>query len=93
MWVSFPLGRAVLDGSLRHGDSLANSRTLGPGEVQVAGPSGYVDFPTDLLALPGPNGPTSASVGSVLYFQAWYRDVQGGAPVSNFSWARSVTVQ
>ncbi|MEM6671299.1 MAG: hypothetical protein AAF726_00565 [Planctomycetota bacterium] len=78
-------------GNLCLGGSIG--RFVGPGEVQVAGPSGYVDFPTDLLALPGPNGPTSASVGSVLYFQAWYRDVQGGAPVSNFSWARSVTVQ
>lgn len=69
------LGDLCLDGSIgRYAQS-----------VFTAGVTGRVELDIDLSMIPQPTGSVTATAGSTWYFQAWYRDVVGGAQVSNFS--------
>lgn len=56
------------------------------------GRSGELSQSLDLSALATPNGVISVQPGDTWYFQAWFRDMQGGVG-SNFSSAIAVTFQ
>ena len=54
---------------------------------------GTADVLVDLNDLPQPSGSVAALAGETWNFQAWFRDVAGGAATSNFSDAWQVTWQ
>ena len=54
---------------------------------------GTADVLVDLNDLPQPSGSVAAMAGETWNFQAWFRDVAGGAATSNFSDAWQVTWQ
>jgi len=65
----------------------AIGRYVGPGQVQNSGATGSFSLVLDLTATPTPNSLVSVSVtvGEAWNFQAWYRDIVGGATTSNFT--------
>lgn len=67
-------------------------RYVGPGQLLTSDATGTVVLPIDLTSTPLANHPT-VSAGQTLHFQAWFRDVVGGAATSHFTLARSVTFQ
>ncbi len=81
------------------GGSLGNLRLSAPigrfarpGEVGSSAAAGVFGISVDLGTLPSPTGTVSAAAGETWFFQAWHRDSVGGAAVSNFTGARSVTL-
>ena len=63
-------------------------------EVNFSGASGSVSTSVDLVSVPGAAGPISVMAGNTHQFQYWTRDVgTGGAALSNFSSAVSITFQ
>lgn len=66
-------------------------RFLGPGEAQLSTASGTAQIDVSLDAIPQPNGAVSVLAGNTWRFQAWHRDLVGGALVSNFTDATRVT--
>ena len=71
----------------------AIGRYNGPGQVQSSGGNGSIEIMADLTATPSPSGPVAVSAGETRNFQAWYRDLVGGAPTSNFTDATTVVFQ
>jgi len=70
----------------------AIGRFVGPGQIQNSGALGEITLLTDNTAIPTPNGPVSVMAGSVLNFQAWFRDAAaGGGATSNFTDGLEVT--
>lgn len=63
----------------------AIGRFVGPGQIKNSGTTGRFSLGIDLTAIPAPTGPVAVAPGDVWHFTAWYRDVQGGAAVSNFA--------
>ncbi len=59
--------------------------------VLDSGMTGSASFSPDLTAFPTPTGSEPVMVGDTRYFQHWYRDTSGGAPVTNFSSASCLT--
>lgn len=57
----------------------------GPAQILDAGPGGEFRLALDPGAIEQPNGPVPAQAGETWAFQAWYRDVVGGAATSNLS--------
>ena len=70
-------------GALCLGSSIG--RFVGPGQVQTSNADGVARLLALRTMMPTPGGFVNALNGSVWFFQAWYRDSQGGAPVSNFT--------
>lgn len=56
-----------------------------PSQLQSSGPGGQFALVLDPTNLEQPNGPVPAMAAETWAFQAWFRDVQGGTPTSNFS--------
>jgi hypothetical protein len=55
-------------------------------QIQFAGVDGVVEFQATASALPGPDGPRSASAGETWRFQTWYRDaLPDGTSTSNLT--------
>ena len=70
--------------------SLAMGRHVN--DILDSGASGAASLALDLANVPTNLGRTAVLAGEIWYWQAWYRDVDGGgAPTSNFSSAISVT--
>lgn len=62
--------------------------------VERTDPSGQVEVPVDLGALPFGSGSLAAQAGETWTFQLWHRDVApGGAPTSNMTEARAITLR
>ena len=74
------LGNLCVDGSTlgRYNASIFNS-----------GPAGTASIPLDLMNIPSGGGVVTITAGMTYNWQAWYRDVVGGAQSSNFTEARS----
>ncbi|MEM6673895.1 MAG: VCBS repeat-containing protein [Planctomycetota bacterium] len=68
----------------------AIGRFAGPGQVGAASQDGVLTLRIDLTAIPQPTGSTTVMSSDLWRFQAWYRDVQGGAATSNFTDALAV---
>lgn len=75
-------------GTLCLGSSIG--RFVGPGQVQTSSADGVARMESLFTMIPQPGGFESATTGSLWFYQAWYRDNQGGAAVSNFSDAIAV---
>ena len=60
-------------------------RFVGPGQILNSGSMGEISLMINVNAMPTPTGPVAAVVGETWNFQAWHRDVVGGAPISNFT--------
>jgi len=71
----------------------AIGRFLGPGQVQQASAAGDAALVVFVTSLPTPTGPVSITHGETWHFQAWHRDIVGGAATSNFSTAQRATFQ
>ncbi len=69
----------------------AIGRYVGGGQIQQSGLQGVFSLGLDLTSIPQPLGPVAVAAGETWNFQAWFRDIQGGAAVSNFSNAVSIT--
>ena len=70
--------------------SLAMGRHVN--DILNSGATGTASLALDLANVPTNLGRTAVLAGEIWYWQAWYRDVDGGgAPTSNFSGAISVT--
>lgn len=69
--------------------NLCLAGSIGRG-VPVNG-AGSLTFSMFPQAFPQPNGFEAALSGETWYFQAWYRDFQGGQPANNFTSAVAVT--
>jgi hypothetical protein len=68
-------------------------RYVGPGQIQNSGVAGAISLAIDANALPTPNGFVPAVPGATWHFTAWYRDLVGGVPTSNFADGLSVTFE
>jgi hypothetical protein len=68
-------------------------RFVGPGQVQQSQQDGQAQLTIDRMLIPQPNGFEAATVGSVWFFQAWFRDVQSGQATSNFTDGISVAFE
>jgi len=64
-----------------------------PGEIGTTSNAGVYGLAFGVATLPQPNGSTAGVAGETWHFQAWHRDVALGAATSNFTEARSVTLQ
>ncbi len=62
------------------------------GDVMSTGASGSMGLQIDLNAMPQPTGIEVFLPGETWRFQAWYRDVVGGVPTSNFTDGLEVTL-
>lgn len=71
----------------------AIGRYNGPGQVQSSGSGSSIEIQADLGATPSPTGPVAVMPGETRNFQAWYRDLVGGTPTSNFTDATTVVFQ
>jgi hypothetical protein len=71
----------------------AIGRYVGPGQIQNSGAAGAITFAPNLTQTPTPNGLVAIVPGETWRFQAWYRDVVGGVPTSNFSDSLAITFQ
>ncbi len=61
--------------------------------VLNSGATGTFFLDINPAAISQPTGPVPALTGQVWYFQAWHRDVAGGAPSSNFTNAAGIPFQ
>ena len=77
------LGVLCLGGSI--------GRYTGPGQIQNSGATGSFDLLLDLTQTPTPTGFVAVVAGETWNYQAWHRDSVGGAAVSNFTDALTVT--
>ena len=66
-------------------------RFVGPGQIQNSGTTGALSLAVDNSQQPTPTGLVQVLAGDVWNFQAWYRDVSGGMPTSNFTDGIEVT--
>ena len=76
------------------GDLCIGSLALGRhvNDIRDSGATGTASLTLDLANVPTNLGRTAVLAGETWYWQAWYRDVDGGGtPTSNFSSAISVT--
>ncbi|MEL6905813.1 MAG: FG-GAP-like repeat-containing protein, partial [Planctomycetota bacterium] len=71
------VGRLCLGGTI--------GRFVAPGQIQGSGWSGSFTLEIDPGALPQGGTAAPAVAGESWYFQAWHRDVVGGAQTSNFT--------
>ncbi|MEZ6013589.1 MAG: hypothetical protein R3F49_00620 [Planctomycetota bacterium] len=71
----------------------AIGRYVGAGQIQNTGMTGSASLALNLNQIPTPNGFVAATAGQTWNYQAWHRDVVGGAATSNFTDATSVTYQ
>jgi len=71
----------------------AIGRFNAPGQIRRSRSNGVAYLQIDLDELPQPSGIATAAAGETWYFQAWYRDIVGGANASNFTSAVAVTLQ
>ncbi|MEC8494096.1 MAG: hypothetical protein VXZ39_04190, partial [Planctomycetota bacterium] len=69
----------------------AIGRYIGPGQIQFADAMGVVSLPIDLTMVPQSSGFVSVMSGDTRNFQVWFRDLVGGAPVSNFTDGLEIT--
>ncbi|MEL6904186.1 MAG: FG-GAP-like repeat-containing protein [Planctomycetota bacterium] len=60
-------------------------RLLGPGQVLTTSARGTASLDLDTFSLPLGGSLVPATPGDQWFFQAWYRDVQSGAPASRFT--------
>ncbi len=60
-------------------------RYVGPGQVQNSGSAGEFELALDLNSIPQPLGAAAVQAGDTWRFQAWFRDMVGGVPESNFT--------
>ncbi len=58
-----------------------------------SGASGSISLVIDLGNHPTPNGNASVMAGETHHFQAWFRDIVGGVPTSNFTDGMTVVLQ
>jgi hypothetical protein len=65
-------------------------RYVGPGQIQNSGTTGEISLVLDLTNTPQPAGSVAVLPGETWNFQAWYRDVAGGVPTSNFTSAVAI---
>ncbi len=63
----------------------AIGRYVGPGQIRNSGATGSFSLALDLASTPQPNGLVSIAAGETWRFQAWHRDMVGGAATSNFT--------
>lgn len=77
------------------GNLCINGMSLGryANAIQFSGSAEFISMDIDLTRIPSGGMLTAASMGSVFAWQYWYRDVVGGAAVSNLSDAWIVTFQ
>ena len=68
-------------------------RYVGPGQIMNTGASGSFSLQIDLTVTPTPTALVAVQAGQTWNYQAWYRDTNGGAAISNFSTGLSVTYQ
>ncbi len=68
-------------------------RYVGPGQIQNSGGAGTFSLLLNLNQTPTPTGFVSVAAGETWNYQTWHRDSVGGAAVSNFTDALSVTFQ
>ena len=66
---------------------------IGPGQIQFSDVMGVVSLPIDLTMVPQSSGFVSVMAGDSRNFQVWFRDLVGGAPVSNFTDGLEITFQ
>jgi hypothetical protein len=71
----------------------AIGRYVGPGQIQNSGGAGGFQYMIDLTVHPTPTGIVQVQAGETWNFQCWHRDSVGGAAVSNFSDAISISFQ
>jgi len=71
----------------------AIGRYTGPGQIQNTGGTGSASLVLNLTQIPHPSLGLISAVPGPRHFQAWHRDSVGGAAVSNFTDALSVTFQ
>ncbi|MEM9381424.1 MAG: hypothetical protein AAGB93_15830 [Planctomycetota bacterium] len=60
-------------------------RYVGPGQIMNSMFGGTFSLDLDLDRVPTPTGLVPVSSGETWYFQAWFRDIVGAAPRSNFT--------
>ena len=74
------------------GDLCIDGSSLGRYNADVfnGGAAGAASIPLDLTQIPSGGGVVAVTAGVSYNWQAWYRDVVGGAQTSNFTEARSV---
>ncbi len=77
------------EGNLCLGGSIG--RYVGAGQIQNSGATGEISLLIDNQLIPSPTGLFPVMVGDVLNFQAWHRDSNMGAAVSNFTNGLEVT--
>ncbi|MEO1696623.1 MAG: PQQ-binding-like beta-propeller repeat protein [Planctomycetota bacterium] len=68
-------------------------RYVAPGQIRRASPAGLATLQLDLDATPSGATLVPIAAGETWYFQAWHRDLVGGAATSNFTGAVSVAFQ
>ncbi len=68
-------------------------RYVGPGQIKNSGASGSFSLLLNLPQTPSPGGFVTVLAGQTRNFQAWHRDVVGGAATSNFTDGLAVTFQ
>ncbi len=66
-------------------------RYVGPGQIKNTGSTGSFNLLLNLNQIPSPGGFVTAVAGQTRNFQAWHRDVSGGAATSNFTNGLAVT--
>jgi len=71
------LGNLCLGGNI--------GRYVGPGQILSSGTSGAASLRLNLAATPTPTGFVAVVAGERRSYQAWHRDVSGGAAASNFT--------
>ena len=76
------------EGNLCLGGSIG--RYVGPGQILTSDALGAASLVLDLNSVPQPTGAISVMPGQTWNFQAWHRDSNMGAAVSNFTVATSV---
>lgn len=79
--IALPLANS--NGTLCVGGQIG--RFVAPGQIQATGSGGTMSLTVDLGALPSAGAASSAVPGTTRYFQAWHRDVTGGAQTSNLT--------
>ncbi len=60
-------------------------RYVGAGQIQTSGMTGSFSLAVDLTMTPQPTGLVAIVAGETWNFQAWHRDMVGGAATSNFT--------
>lgn len=68
-------------------------RYVGPAQIRNSGADGTISLWVDLLLTPQASGFVAIGAGETWNFQAWYRDLNGGLPTSNFTTPLAVPFQ